>query len=171
MDAIISGAISMAIVAWGWANVSAIIGASTWAGFMGTTTYFASGERFFKGWKKAIIANVVGVMWAIVCVEGIKVLHLPNVVAIMTGVISFGIVAQAKWKPLSYVPGVYIGTSTTFGLLALNGTYLSAIIVLIMGSFLGFLTDAGAALIVKLTTKKGKKIGEYEENSIEVEAN
>lgn len=157
MGAIISGAISMGILAWIWANISATIGAATWAGFMGTTTYFASGERFIKGWKKAIIANMVGVLWAIICVEGSKFIHVPNIVAIMTGLISFGIVAEAKWKHLAFVPGVYIGCSTTFGMLALHGTYLSTAVVLLMGSFLGLVTDAGGALIVKLTNKKEDK--------------
>ncbi len=158
MGAIMSGAISMGILAWIWSNVSTTLGLATWAGFMGTTTYFASGERLVKGWKKAIIANMVGVLWAIVCVESIKVLHLPNIVAIMTGVISFGIVAQARWKILSYVPGVYIGCSTTFGMLALNGNYLTTAIILLMGSFVGLLTDLGADLIMKLTKKKSEEI-------------
>lgn len=154
MDGLIANAISMAIVAWGWANFSAFVGASTWAGFMGTTTYYASGERFVKGWIKGIIANMVGVLWAIICVEVSKALQLPNIVAIMTGVISFGIVAEAKFKRVSFIPGVYIGCSTTFGILALNGTYISSATALLMGSVVGILSDAGGELIVKLTKKK-----------------
>ncbi|MBI6874955.1 DUF1097 domain-containing protein [Clostridium aciditolerans] len=154
MDALIANAISMGILAWIWANVSAAIGAATWAGFMGTTTYYASGQRFIKGWVRGIIANMVGVLWAIVCVEVSKVLHLPNIVAIMTGVISFGIVAQAKWKTLSFIPGVYIGCSTTFGMLAMNNSYMTTAAALLMGSVVGILSDAGGELIVKLTTRK-----------------
>ena len=154
MDALIANAISMGILAWIWANVSAALGAATWAGFMGTTTYYASGERFIKGWVKGIIANMSGVLWAIVCVEVSKVLHLPNIVAIMTGVISFGIVAQAKWKTLAFIPGVFIGCSTTFGMLAMNGTYFSSVAALLMGSVVGLLSDAGGELIVRLTSKK-----------------
>lgn len=162
MSAIMSGAISMGILAWIWANLSAAVGVSTWAGFMGTTTYYASGERFIKGWVKGMVANMVGVLWAIICVEVSKVLHIPNIVAIMTGVISFGIVAEAKWKHLSFVPGVYIGCSTTFGMLALNGTYLSTVVALLMGSVVGLLSDAGGELLVRLTNKK-----ETEENLVE----
>ena len=154
MDGLIANAISMGIVAWGWANFSAAVGASTWAGFMGTTTYYASGQRFIKGWVRGIIANMVGVLWAIICVEVSKSLQLPNIAAIMTGVISFGIVAEAKWKPISFIPGVYIGCSTTFGMLALNGTYVSSATALLMGSVVGILSDAGGELLVKLTTKK-----------------
>ncbi|WML35051.1 DUF1097 domain-containing protein [Clostridium sp. OS1-26] len=157
MNALIANAISMGILAWIWANVSAAIGAATWAGFMGTTTYYASGERFIKGWVKGIVANMVGVLWAIVCVEVSNVLHLPNIVAIMTGVISFGIVAQAKWKPLSFIPGVYIGCSTTFGMLALNNSYLTTASVLLMGSVVGLLSDVGGEIIVKLTTRNKKE--------------
>ncbi|WP_123053794.1 DUF1097 domain-containing protein [Clostridium sp. JN-1] len=157
MSAIMSGAISMGIVAWIWANLSTAIGVSVWAGFMGTTTYYASGERFIKGWVKAMAANMVGVVWAIICVECSKVFHVPNIVAIMTGIISFGIVAEAKWKHLSFVPGVFIGCSTTFGMLALNETYLSTIAALLMGSVVGILSDAGGALLVKLTNKKESK--------------
>lgn len=154
MNGLLANAISMGILAWGWANFSTALGVSTWAGFMGTTTYYASGERFIKGWIKGIIANMVGVLWAIICVEASKVLNVPNIAAIMTGVISFGIVAQARWKCLSFIPGVYIGCSTTFGMLALNGTYFSTVTALLMGSVVGILSDAGGELIVKLTKKK-----------------
>jgi hypothetical protein len=152
-----AGAISMGILAWIWANLSAVVGVSCWAGFMGTTTYYASGERFIKGWVKGMAANMVGVLWAVICVECSKFIHVPNIVAIMTGLISFGIVAEAKWKHLSFVPGVYIGCSTTFGMLALNGTYLSTAVALLMGSVVGVLSDAGGALIVELTNKKEDK--------------
>ncbi len=157
MDAIMTGAISMGILAWIWANLSTAIGVSCWAGFMGTTTYYASGERFIKGWVKGMVANMVGVLWAIICVEVSKVLHVPNIVAIMTGVISFGIVAEAKNKHLSFVPGVYIGCSTTFGMLALHSSYLATIAALLMGSVVGILSDAGGALLFQLTNKKQDK--------------
>lgn len=157
MDAILTGAISMGILAWIWANLSTALGVSCWAGFMGTTTYYASGERFIKGWVKTMFVNMVGVLWAIICLEVAKVLQVSNIAAIMTGLISFGIVAEAKWKHLAFVPGVYIGCSTTFGMVALHSTYLATIVALLMGSVVGLLSDAGGELLFRLTNKKEDK--------------
>ncbi|MCT8975566.1 DUF1097 domain-containing protein [Clostridium sp. CX1] len=169
MSGIMSGAISMGILAWIWSNFSTAIGVQAWAGFMGTTTYYgvgsALGERFVKGWLRGIFVNMVGVAWAIFCVEASNVLHIPNIVAIMTGVISFGIVAEAKWKHLMFVPGVYIGCSTTFGMMALGHSYLDTAAVLLMGSVVGLVSDAGGAWLEKITNKNKKVVENAEQQA------
>lgn len=155
MDSLISNAISMGILSGIWFKVSLTIGVATWAGFMGTTSYYASGERFLKGWKRGIIANMSGVFWAIVCIEGSKFIHIPNSAAIMTAIISFFIVAQAKIKLLSFIPGAFVGCATTFGM---NGNYTATIAALLMGSVVGIASDVGGVLIEKLTKKKENSV-------------
>ncbi|NMM64868.1 DUF1097 domain-containing protein [Clostridium sp. P21] len=154
MSAIMASAVSMGILSWMWAVLSGAIGVSTWAGFMGTTTYYASGERFIKGWVKGIIANMTGVLWAVIAIEVSKVVHISGIGAIMTGIVSFAMVAEAKWKKFSFIPGAFIGCATTFGIITLNGTYLSSIEALLMGSVVGIASDVGGVMIFKLTGKK-----------------
>ena len=151
MDSLISNAISMGIFSGIWFKLSSTIGIATWAGFMGTTSYYASGQRFLKGWKRGVISNISGVFWAMVCIEGSKVIHISNSAAIMTAVISFFIIAQAKIKLLSFIPGAFIGCATTFGM---SGNYMATIEVLLMGSIVGIGSDAGGVLIEWLTNKK-----------------
>ena len=125
-----------------------------WVGFVGCTSYYAAGNRFVKGWKKSVICNMSGILWAMIAIQGSKFLPIPEPVAVMTGIISFFIIAQAKISLLTFIPGTFIGCASTFGM---NGNWKATIIALLMGSVLGIASDAGGVLIKKLTEKKSEK--------------
>ena len=151
MTALFANALSMGLLSWGWFKLSTSIGIMTWVGFMGCTGYYASGNRFIKGWRKTVITNMSGVFWAMVAIQVAKILPIPGSIAIMTGVISFFIVAQAKISFLAFIPGTFIGCASTFGM---NGNWQATIIGLLMGSVLGIASDYGGVLIEKLAHKK-----------------
>jgi len=126
----------------------------TWVGFMGCTSYYAAGNRFVKGWKKSVICNMSGILWAMLAIQVSNILPIPEPVAVMTTIISFFIIAQAKISFLAFIPGTFLGCASTFGM---NGNWKATIIALLMGSVLGIASDAGGVLIKKLTEKKSEK--------------
>ena len=121
---------------------------------MGCTSYYAAGNRFFKGWKKSVICNMSGIIWAMLAIVVSNILPIPEPVAVMTTIISFFIIAQAKISFLAFIPGTFVGCASTFGM---NGNWKATIIALLMGSVLGIASDVGGVLIKKLTEKKSEK--------------
>ncbi len=154
MNSLLANAISMGILSFVWFKFSDSMGVMTWVGFMGCTSYYATKCRFIKGWKKAVICNMSGVFWAMIAIQFSKILPIPESVAIMTGIISFFIIAQAKISFLAFIPGTFIGCASTFGM---NGNWKATLVALLMGSVVGISSDYGGFLIEKLTYKKTTK--------------
>ena len=159
MDALISNAISIGLLSGVWLILSTKIGVMAWVGFMGCTSYYTAGNRFVKGWKKSVICNMSGILWAMIAIQGSKVLPIPEPVAVMTAIISFFIIAQAKISFLAFIPGTFVGCASTFGM---SGNWKATIIALLMGSVLGIASDFGGVLIKILTKKKTKKLEKIE---------
>ncbi|HEY8804652.1 MAG TPA: DUF1097 domain-containing protein [Clostridium sp.] len=144
----------MGLLSGVWFILSTKLGVMTWVGFMGCTSYYAAGNRFVKGWKKSVICNMSGILWAMLAIQVSNILPIPEPVAVMTTIISFFIIAQAKISFLAFIPGTFLGCASTFGM---NGNWKATIIALLMGSVLGIASDAGGVLIKKLTEKKSEK--------------
>ncbi len=117
-----------------------------WVGFMGCTSYYATGDHFVKGWKKSVICNISGVLWAMLTIQVSKILSIHELVAVMTAIISFFIIAQVKNSFLEFISGNFLGCASTFGM---NGEWEATIIALLMGSVLGITSDVGGILIKK----------------------
>ncbi|WP_312884193.1 DUF1097 domain-containing protein [Clostridium psychrophilum] len=137
-----------------WIILSTKIGVMAWVGFMGCTSYYATGDHFVKGWKKSVICNISGIFWAMLAIEVSKIIPIHESVAVMTAIISFFIIAQAKIPFLAFIPGTFVGCASTFGM---NGEWKATIIALLMGSVLGITSDVAGILIKKLTERIGER--------------
>lgn len=151
MGDLFATSLSVGILSWLWAYLSGVFGLLTWVGFLGCTSYFAIGEYGFKGFKKSLIANFSGVLWAFVILMGSKYISLGNVGAILTGIFSFVMCYQARSKYLAFIPGTFIGACSTFGS---NGAYIMVLISLVLGALVGYTSDIGGKI---LYNKFGKK--------------
>ena len=150
MELLTAVAISVGILSGVWAWISASFGLITWVGFIGCTSYFASGGKF-KGLKKSILANLSGVLWAMCIILGTKYLGGTYISYILTGFFSFVMCIQAKGKLLEFIPGAFCGACATFGA---GGNWSLVIISLICGGILGHVSDIGGTFLSLITRKK-----------------
>ncbi|SHK71686.1 Protein of unknown function [Clostridium cavendishii DSM 21758] len=149
MDLFTLIAISVGIYSGLWGFLSVKIGLITWVGFIGCTSYFASGGKRI-GFKKSLFANITGVFWA-VCIIFFSTKALPfNIGYIFTGIFSFVMCYQARFKALDFIPGAFLGACSTFGV---NGDFKIVIPSLICGAIIGFASDYTGEFIYK-TIKK-----------------
>jgi hypothetical protein len=142
--------ISVGILSGVWGFLSSSLGLITWVGFIGCTSYYAAGDKF-QGLKKSVAANMTGVLWAMAIIITSKYLGFSSAAAIMTGVFSFVMCAQAKFELLSFIPGTFCGSCSTFGA---GGDWKAVVIALLCGAVLGYTSEMGGIWLHKLIGKE-----------------
>ena len=151
MDLMTAVAISVGIFSGIWAFVSDALGLIVWVGFIGFTSYFASGTKV-AGLKRSILANISGIVWAMCTILGTKYLPGSYWSYILTGFFSFVMCFQAKARPLEFIPGAFLGACSTF---ATGGNWIAVIISLIFGNVFGHISNV-LGLLLKEKIKKDK---------------
>lgn len=146
MDQLIAASISVGLFSGLWAYLSSAWGLITWVGFIGCTTYFAAGGKI-EGFKKAVITNFFGVIWAMLIIKGSTLLGFSLAGAILTGIGSFAMCAQAKLNFLAFIPGTFAGSCVTF---ATNGNWQAVIVALWCGAILGLVADTGGVWLYRM---------------------
>ncbi|CDG01910.1 Putative Uncharacterized protein [Clostridium chauvoei JF4335] len=141
--------ISVGILSGVWGFVSVSLGLITWVGFIGCTSYYASGGEF-SGFKKSIYANMTGVLWAMCIILCSSKFETSYWSYIFTGIFSFVMCIQAKCKKLEFIPGAFCGSCCTFGT---GGNWQAVIIALLCGAVLGYSSDKGGQYLYKLVEK------------------
>jgi len=119
------------------------------AGFLGWATFYAAGGKE-EGFVKGLATNMTGIFWGIIIVLIWKVFGFNTIGAFIAVGIGAGMLCfQAHIKVLSFIPGAFIGTSTFFALGALveGSTIYPAVIGLIMGLSLGYISEKFAIYI------------------------
>ena len=120
-----------------WAGVAPVLGLLIWAGFAGCTTFFAAGGKK-QGVKTSLITIISGFIWASLSICLINYLDIPMIGPIVTGLATFMMCAQGRFKYLSFIPGAFVGSYSTF---ASNGAFIPVIISLIVGVLLGYMCE------------------------------
>ncbi len=134
-----------------WAVVSIKLDILTWVGFIGCASYFAS-KGGKGGLRDSVIANITGVIWAMV------MLNLPSrfdsqySYIIITAIASFFMVYQAKIKSLAFTPGTFCGSCCIF---ATGGDWRGVILALLLGAFIGYMADWVSNYMGNILEKKG----------------
>ncbi|WP_138206118.1 DUF1097 domain-containing protein [Haloimpatiens lingqiaonensis] len=154
MSLLMAISISVGILSGLWGFISASLGLITWVGFIGCTSYYASGGKFI-GFKKSILANLTGVLWAMAIIKFSSQFTSPYAAFIFTGIFSFVMCIQAKFKLLEFIPGAFCGACSVFGV---NGDWKAVTMALICGAILGYSSDMGGVLIHKLFGKDDNNI-------------
>ncbi|MDK2926897.1 MAG: hypothetical protein PWR31_587 [Bacillota bacterium] len=139
LDQLTAVAISVGLFSGLWAYLSTALSISTWAGFIGCTTFFAAGGQI-QGFKKAVLTNLAGVVWAMLIIGGGRLAGFPLAGAVLTGVAAFAMCIQARLKFLSFIPGTFAGTCVTF---AFNGAWQAVTVALVCGAVLGLVAETG----------------------------
>jgi hypothetical protein len=133
--------ITVGILAGTWAYLSDPLDISTFAGFLGWSSYFAAGGGK-NGALNALYSNMSGVFWGIVFIV------LSSCVPPQYGVFIIAILAaimcwQAKIPLLSFIPGTFIGNACFYA----NGSnWKNTAIGLLCGIGLGLASDKLARL-------------------------
>lgn len=119
---------------WGWVAVS--LGLLSWAGFLGSTAYFACPQGGLKGLLITLCTLLSGVGWAQLIIHSSAMLPQLTIAGYAsTGVVAFLMCMQAKNVLLSFVPGTFIGACATF---AGQGDWRLVLPSLMVGLLFGF---------------------------------
>ncbi|WP_010296593.1 DUF1097 domain-containing protein [Clostridium senegalense] len=143
-------AISVGIFSGLWAWISDSMGLIGWIGFIGCTSYFASGGNF-NGFKKSIFANLSGVLWAMAIMICSSYFVSSYWGYFFTGFFSFVMCIQAKSKKLEFIPGAFCGCCCTF---ATSGNWKAVIPALLCGAVLGYVSDMAGFHVHSLLSKQ-----------------
>lgn len=151
MDMLLALALSIGVLIAGWTYVA--LGPASlpvWAGIVAWGAFFAAGGKT-SGLQKTIASNLSGVLWAFVALtlSGRLGGGLP-VLSALVGVVAAVMVLQSKVSLLSFIPGAFLGAATAVSVVVgASGTYLNAIIALVAGAVLGFLSELIAGKLAK----------------------
>lgn len=151
MSFFVAAGISVGVLAGIYAQWCGLLGMLTWVGFVSWACFYAAGGKF-EGFKKTVLANLSGVFWAwiIILLSGLMGgFPLALGAAVIVG--AFFMCAQAHISLLAFIPGAFAGCASTFGA---NLDYMAAILSLIAGAALGWLSEIIAVWLVKISTKK-----------------
>ena len=135
-----------------WSNVAPLIGlgAMSWAGFSGCTSYFACPDKGVKGVISCICCLMSGVAYAMITLYLGKVLTFAGAGVFVALITVHLMCIQSKIPIFSYIPGTFFGSFSTF---AAGGNPL-IIPLLLFGIFLGLGCDKFGGWIFKMIGKK-----------------
>jgi hypothetical protein len=166
MDFLIGAGLVCGVLAGIWIPGSIVVGFTGWVAFLAWATYYAIGVHGLKAFKGTIIVNMVGVFWGFIMatlagVFGPIMGQLPGLgLAVFIGTVFM--LWQAKWIPaLKFIPGVFLGAAAFFG----SGYDLKgAIIALLCGAVIAFLSEKGSQLIAKKQPQE-EEVADAKENA------
>lgn len=139
-------ALSVAVLAGAWTQVSSAVGWVTWVGFLSWAAYFAAGAGH-EGLRKTVPANLAGAVvgWLIVQLSGVLSFEGGLAVAVAAG--AFVMCVQAGWSVLGFVPGAFIGCSAFFGT---GFAFWPTVLALVAGAVLGWASFWGGEALTRL---------------------
>ena len=143
---LVLAAVVTGILCGAWAGLAPLVNLSIWAGFAGTTAYFATGKIGASGLFLTIATTFVGVGTALGMIAGSDLIGPPLGTAVAVGAIVVLIVLMGAVKWLAFVPGIFVGCYSTF---AIEGDWKLLGLSLLAGAVLGLLCDRGGSLAVK----------------------
>jgi hypothetical protein len=121
-----------------------------WAGIVAWGCFFAAGGKT-TGLTKTIASNLSGVLWAFLALQAATRLGggLP-VLSAAVGVIAFLMVMQSKIPALGFIPGAFLGAATAVSVVVgASGTWINAVIALVAGAVLGYVSEMLAGMMAK----------------------
>lgn len=145
-------AFTVAVLSGIWLYSCNFTGLLGFAGFTGCTSYFACSEKGIKGLKLTTTANLSGIFWAMVAILAGQYFPLGDYsVAVYGAIITFMIVACGAFKLFSFIPGAFMGCFSTF---ACSGDWKHIIPSVLIGAFMGYVSDKSGQWLYKLVSKK-----------------
>lgn len=155
MDFLIAAGLVCGVLAAIWIPGSIVLGLVGFVAFLAWATYYAIGEHGTKAFGGTLIVNIAGVAWGFIMytlagVFGPVMGQLPGLaLAIFIGTV--GMLWEAKWVPfLKFIPGVFLGAAAFFGT---QYSLKNALLGLICGAVIAFLSEKGTALLAKKPAK------------------
>ncbi len=135
-----------------WSNAAPLIGlgAISWAGFSGCTSYFACPHKGAKGVLHCICSLMSGVAYAMLTLYMGNVLTFAGAGIFVSLITVHLMCIQSKISVFSYIPGTFFGSFSTF---AAGGNVL-IIPLLLFGIFLGLGCDKFGAVLFQIIGKK-----------------
>lgn len=141
-------AFSAGLLAAVWCGIADYFHLVSWVGFLGCSTYFAQTRQGFQGVLLSWATNLSGVFWAWFVIAGGSFFDSQLIGYLLTGIAGAMMCIQAIDKRLSFIPGAFIGSCTTF---AMGGDIATLLLPLILGSLLGYAMVVFTQPLVLLT--------------------
>lgn len=149
MSFLVAVGITVGILAGLWTAVSVSFGLITFAGFLSWASFYAAGGKV-NGLKTSLILNFSGVVWGFLIVKlaGLLGSFAGDIIGlgIAVAIGAAGMCWQAKLSWLGFIPGAFIGCSAFF---AANFDFMGAVIGLVCGAILGYISEVAALALQK----------------------
>lgn len=142
--------LTTALLCGGWTWIAGIVGLLGWAGFSGCTSYFACPDKGLAGVKSCICCTMSGVAYALLSIKLGQYLTFPNAGILLTVIATYFMCVQNKVKALSYIPGTFFGSFSTFA----AGGSLMIIPSILLGILLGVACDKSGQWLFEKVGKK-----------------
>jgi uncharacterized protein DUF1097 len=144
--------IGVLIAVWTYLAVS-VVALPVWVGIITWGAFFAAGGKT-DGLIKTIAASLSGLVWAFIAITlSAKLGGGTPILALLVGVIAFGMVIQSRISVLSFIPGAFLGAASTVGAGATTdvNSLAKIAIALVAGAVFGYVSEVFAGA---LTSKK-----------------
>lgn len=160
MSYIFSLSLMTALLCGLWGLVAGFANLLVWGGFAGCTSYFANPEKGKEAVKSCICTTMTGALYALISIKLCSIFDSTAAFVLLTTAITFLMCIQSKIKILSYIPGAFFGSFSTFA----AGGNLYIIPSILIGIFLGLACDKSGSLLFSAAGKESKENKENNEN-------
>lgn len=137
-----------------WVPLSVVYGLLGFVGFFAWATFYSIGKHGYKAFGNTLLVNIVGLVWGIIIVQAAGLLapmmgQLPGL-GVSALIFTIFMVAEAKYAPALFIPGVFLGAAAYF---AANFDMAAALIPLLCGAVIGYLSELGTIFLSKIFDK------------------
>lgn len=135
-----------------WGVAASGLNLISFAGFAGTTTYFACPDlEGYRKVPKSFVCNLTGVIYAVLAIKLGDYFGSATISYLLTGLISFLMVYQYRLIDyLDYMPAAFMGCFTTFA----TGGDIRTLPSMICGYIVAMGCDYGGKYLYKLAGKE-----------------
>ena len=150
---VVALALSIGVLAGIWTYASGLLALLTWPAFIGWACFFATGGDA-KSILKAGAPIISGVILGWIGVKLAPMFGATFGVPVAVTIIAIIMVLLIKVKGFEFAPGQFCGAASFFGV---GADFLSALLPLVIGVLLGYLSAVLPKLVVKPTAQSGSK--------------
>ena len=150
---VVALALSIGILAGIWTYVSGLLALLTWPAFIGWACFFATGGDA-KSILKAGVPVISGVILGWIGVKIAPFFGATFGVPIAITIIAIIMVLLIKVKGFEFAPGQFAGAASFFGA---SANLLPALLPLVIGILLGYVSAVLPQLVVKPPAKSGSQ--------------
>lgn len=133
-----------------WMFLAGLTGLVGWAGFTGCTAYFASPQKGRRKIWITLACVISGCAYALFSIWAGGLFSGQTVALSLTFITTFLMCIGGSSRVLTFVPGAFMGSFSTFA----SGGDIMAVLSIIIGVFMGLLCDSFGKFLCRMNKEK-----------------